>query len=380
MRLIPRIPLVALVAALVLSLASPASATTATKERQRRDAARAKRAQLAGRIDALKASDAELDRAVQAMDTQVRGEQARSDAAHQALQAAKAQESAANARLAETQAKVAAMRQQVMGRAIESYIHPSESKSSPIITETDLGEMSRRAALMNEVAGRDRETLDQLNATKGDLADDQQNAARARQLAEARRQLEDQTLSELRRAQADKERLQGALQARIKEYQDEADAVGAEETALSNLIRSKELPPPASRAVGSASNGRVSSAGLIWPVSGPVTSGFGYRWGRLHAGIDISCGIGTPVHAAKAGTVIFSGQMSGYGNVEVVDHGGGFSTLYAHLSRLGASEGTQVGQGQVIAYSGNTGHSTGPHLHFETRVGGNPQNPRQYLP
>src|SRR5436190_3421738 len=288
MRSIPRIPLIALVAALVLSLASPASATTATSERQRRDAARAKRAQLAGKIDALKASDADLDRAVAAMDAQVRGEQARSEAAHQALQSAKSQEVGANARLADTQAKVAAMRQQVEGRAIESYIHPNQDKSSPIITIDDLGEVSRRAALMNEVAGRDREALDLLNATKDDLANDQQTAARARQLAEARRQLEDQTLTELRRAQNDKERLQGALQARIKDYQSEADSVAAEETALSNLIRSKETPPPASRAPSGGSNGRVSAAGLIWPVSGPVTSPFGYRWGRLHAGVDVS--------------------------------------------------------------------------------------------
>ena len=96
--------------------------------------------------------------------------------------------------------------------------------------------------------------------------------------------------------------------------------------------------------------------------------------------MDIGVGIGTPIHAAKAGTVIFAGQMSGYGNVVIVDHGGGFSTLYAHQSRLAASEGQQVTQGQVIGYSGNTGHSTGPHVHFETRVNGNPQNPRQYLP
>src|SRR6185369_4742231 len=97
---------------------------------------------------------------------------------------------------------------------------------------------------------------------------------------------------------------------------------------LSSLIRSKETPARASRGGDDFNAGRVSGAGLIWPVHGPVTSGFGYRWGRLHAGIDIAVGVGTPIHAAKAGTVIFSGQMSGYGNVVIVDHGGGFSTLY----------------------------------------------------
>ena len=127
-------------------------------------------------------------------------------------------------------------------------------------------------------------------------------------------------------------------------------------------------------------SGRVSGAGLIWPVNAPVTSGFGYRWGRLHAGIDQGVGTGTPIRAAKAGTVIFSGSMSGYGNVVIIDHGGGFSTLYAHQSRIASSEGQRVSQGQTIGYVGSTGRSTGPHLHFETRVNGSAQNPRRYLP
>ena len=121
------------------------------------------------------------------------------------------------------------------------------------------------------------------------------------------------------------------------------------------------------------------SSSLIWPVRGPVTSGFGMRWGRMHQGIDISAGNGTPIHAAKAGTVTFAGTMSGYGNVVVITHSGGLSTLYAHQSRLAVSGGA-VSQGQVIGYVGSTGHSTGPHLHFETRVGGTPQNPMRYLP
>ncbi|MDP8993007.1 MAG: M23 family metallopeptidase, partial [Actinomycetota bacterium] len=124
----------------------------------------------------------------------------------------------------------------------------------------------------------------------------------------------------------------------------------------------------------------VSGMGLSWPLRGPVTSPFGSRWGRLHAGIDISGGTGTPIRAAKAGIVIFAGTMSGYGNVVIINHGGGFSTLYAHQSRLGTNDGASVGQGQVIGFVGSTGHSTGPHLHFETRVGGSPQNPMRYLP
>jgi murein DD-endopeptidase MepM/ murein hydrolase activator NlpD len=99
----------------------------------------------------------------------------------------------------------------------------------------------------------------------------------------------------------------------------------------------------------------------------------------MHQGIDISASSGTPIRAAKSGVVITAGTMGGYGNVVIVSHGGGFSTLYAHQSRLGSTQGQDVAQGQIIGYVGSTGHSTGPHLHFETRVNGTAQDPMRYL-
>jgi murein DD-endopeptidase MepM/ murein hydrolase activator NlpD len=122
-----------------------------------------------------------------------------------------------------------------------------------------------------------------------------------------------------------------------------------------------------------------SSSGLIWPVSGPVTSPFGYRWGRLHAGIDIGVPYGTPIHAAASGTVVLAGWNGGYGNYTCIDHGGGMATCYAHQSSYAVSSGAQVSQGQVIGYVGNTGHSFGAHLHFEVRINGNPVDPLGYL-
>jgi murein DD-endopeptidase MepM/ murein hydrolase activator NlpD len=100
----------------------------------------------------------------------------------------------------------------------------------------------------------------------------------------------------------------------------------------------------------------------------------------MHEGIDVGASTGTPIWAAKAGRVIHSGWMSGYGNVVVIDHGGGFTTVYAHQSRIAAGDGASVDRGQVIGYVGSTGRSTGPHLHFETRFGGSPRNPMNYLP
>jgi murein DD-endopeptidase MepM/ murein hydrolase activator NlpD len=375
MRKLLRIPVAALIALLVLGMASPVAAESASSARRKRDAARARKAELASKINELKASDTELDHAVSAINTQVGIQQSRLDAARQALDVAISQQTAANRRLAESQAKVAAMRTAVINRAIDAYVRP-HAEIQGTATAADIGEFSRRAAIIEQVTARDQDVLDQLRASQLDLARDRDTAARARDLANQRRDLELKSMSALEQAKHAKQRLQGALQDRINEYQHEA----AQETALSGLIRTKESSDRASRGDGSSVSGRVSGAGLIWPVGGPVTSPFGYRWGRLHAGIDIGCGYGAPIHAAKSGTVIFSGQMSGYGNVVIVDHGGGFSTLYAHQSRIAASDGQQVAQGQVLGYSGSTGHSTGPHLHFETRVDGNPQNPRQYLP
>ncbi len=125
-----------------------------------------------------------------------------------------------------------------------------------------------------------------------------------------------------------------------------------------------------------------SAAGFIWPVEGTVTSGFGYRWGRMHEGIDISVPEGTPIRAAADGTVILEQseyESGGYGNYTCVDHGGGLSTCYAHQSSFAVSTGASVNQGEVIGYSGNTGHSTGPHLHFEVRINGAPTDPLGYL-
>ena len=114
-------------------------------------------------------------------------------------------------------------------------------------------------------------------------------------------------------------------------------------------------------------------------MSGPITSGFGMRWGRMHEGIDIAGSSGTPIHAAAAGTVIVAGWSGGYGNLVVIDHGNGISTAYGHNSSLAVSVGQSVGQGSVIAGMGTTGHSTGVHCHFEVRVNGAATDPLGYL-
>jgi murein DD-endopeptidase MepM/ murein hydrolase activator NlpD len=149
----------------------------------------------------------------------------------------------------------------------------------------------------------------------------------------------------------------------------EANALAAEDAGIRGQLAAAQ----------GATDTVPSSQGLIWPVSGPVTSPFGYRWGRLHAGIDIGVGYGTPIHAAASGTVVLAGWTGGYGNYTCIDHGGGLATCYAHQSSYAVSSGAQVSQGQVIGYVGNTGHSFGAHLHFEVRINGAPVDPLGYL-
>lgn len=181
-------------------------------------------------------------------------------------------------------------------------------------------------------------------------------------------------------AESEKELKLGSLRQEKAEYVEEVESLEAESAALAAQIRAAQ--EQAAAAASSAETGPApapSPGGLAWPVSGPVTSGFGPRWGRMHEGIDIMVSTGTPVRASAAGTVIYAGWLGGYGLLVVVDHGGGLSTAYAHNSSLASGVGTVVAQGDVISYSGNTGNSTGPHVHFEVRVNGSAVDPMGYL-
>ena len=160
-----------------------------------------------------------------------------------------------------------------------------------------------------------------------------------------------------------------STRAQEREWIAEANTLAAEDARIRGQLAAAQ----------GAGDTTPSAQGLIWPVNGPVTSPFGYRWGRLHAGIDIGVPYGTPIHAAASGTVVLAAWTGGYGNYTCIDHGGGLATCYAHQSSYAVSAGAQVSQGEVIGYVGNTGHSFGAHLHFEVRINGTPVDPLGYL-
>jgi murein DD-endopeptidase MepM/ murein hydrolase activator NlpD len=148
--------------------------------------------------------------------------------------------------------------------------------------------------------------------------------------------------------------------------------------------RTNVIPAPIQQrvATGSSYGSEQIAANFVWPTRGTLSSSYGRRWGRMHQGIDIAGPIGTPVVAAADGVVVSSSyQGGGYGNVIDIQHSDGSMTRYGHNNRLIASVGQNVKQGQHVADMGNTGRSTGPHLHFEIHPGGGSAvNPLAYLP
>jgi len=148
------------------------------------------------------------------------------------------------------------------------------------------------------------------------------------------------------------------------------------------IIGEKVIKEPVTQIVAKGTKAEVAFRGsgrFIWPVVGQITSPFGKRGKEFHSGIDIAQSKGTPVYASNSGTVTFAGWSGGYGNLVIINHGGGIETYYAHNSAITVSVGQQVEKGQQIAKVGSTGRSTGSHVHFEIRINGSPVNPLNYL-
>lgn len=366
----PKVGAIALIAVLVALVPARAIAQPSDDKPSKKVAA-------AAQLDALKADDVKLDAAVRTLDAGIIEQSNVTDAARRAAAAADAAVGSAQARLAATEKRMGNLKQKAVEVAVMAYVHPANDSIVELMKVNDLAQASRRQALMSQVVQVDRDVLGQLRAVRQDQQAEQANLLALRDEAQGRREEAVQKLSALQALRDDQARLKSALDVRIAQFTAEVNALAREESNIQGLIRVRELT---GESVDGTPSPAKSASGLIWPVPGAVTSPFGPRWGSMHTGIDIDSGAGVPIKAAKAGTVIMAAWYGGYGNCVIIDHGGGFSTLYAHQSSVAVSEGQSVGQGTVVGYVGGTGNVTGPHLHFETRVGGSPQNPVNFLP
>ena len=268
-------------------------------------------------------------------------------------------------------------------RLVAIYQSGNLSTVDVLLNSSNFSELVSRLDYAQELAAQDERIAESVGRAKDRIQVQQKNttitrkkifavaqavAARARQTRQVRDQLvaHENALSGTR---ADRRDALASVQQEKEEYLHEVEALAAVSASLASRIQTSQ----------SSSSVVQSSSGLVWPVSGPVTSGYGWRWGRMHEGIDIAVPTGTPVVAAASGQVIVAGWMGGYGNLVVIDHGGGLATAYGHNSSFAVGSGSTVSQGQTIAYAGSTGNSTGPHVHFEVRVNGSPVDPLGYL-
>jgi murein DD-endopeptidase MepM/ murein hydrolase activator NlpD len=298
----------------------------------------------------------------------------------------------------ERQYAVALKRLELRIRAI--YTSDTPDALSFALGSSSFSDLLDTIELMNRIGRQDKRIAITVKRTTRELAHARAETRRDRTAAVKEARAVEQRTAEQRavrdRLVASRDALVAARSAKetalasVQEDQEtfiaEVEALQAQSAALAAKIAAAQAAAARAAAVPSPEEGSStasapvpSASGFAWPVSGPVTSGFGARWGRMHEGIDIAVPSGTPVHAAAAGTVIHAGWLGGYGNLVVVDHGNGISTAYAHNTSIAVAVGQQVAQGEVLAYSGNTGNSTGPHVHFEVRVNGGAVDPMGYL-
>lgn len=401
--------LVLVLAAAAVSIA-PAGATS--PEEERLEATRAKIAEVRAELDAARnqevrdaASLAEAERQLAVV----------TDALAAAEQAALRQRQAvdrAKEKLASLEQQEAQQRDAMAARAVTIYKQGGAANLTSILGSDTPADALRRTAFVDVVNRADQRSFEQVNITATAVEAQRkqlavEEAALAR-VAEQKRQI----AAEAEVVRDERSLVLAATSGRVDELQSQethleaesrelaaiarraareeaaaraaaaATAQAAEEAAAQEaaVAQAAPAPPAAAPAPAAAPSAAASGGGWTWPAAGPVTSDYGYRWGRLHSGTDIGAPSGAPVVAARAGVVSYAGSMSGYGNIVMIDHGGGISTAYAHQSAIYVSTGSSVGAGQQIGAVGSTGNSTGPHLHFEVRINGNPQDPRGYLP
>lgn len=250
-----------------------------------------------------------------------------------------------------------------------------------ILNSKNVSELISNMSFMQKIYSSDKAAISSVKKDQAKLESIEQRLKEEEKTLSAKKQ-------ESIEAKKSLEEERAVIEKKLKQYQAEAEQIGNEIASAQAALEAKVQEADQSSSQGGSNPSADSTSGynggtgqVGWPVRGSISSGFGWRsFGDFHTGIDIPVPTGTPVHAADSGTVLLTGYMRhGYGNYLTIYHGNGISTLYAHNSSLAVSQGQSVSKGQVVAYSGSTGWSTGPHCHFEVRINGSPVNPLRYL-
>jgi murein DD-endopeptidase MepM/ murein hydrolase activator NlpD len=290
-------------------------------------------------------------------------------------------------RLARLRERLAEARVELANRLVQIYKEDSPDVVTVVLEADGFADLLERTEFLQRTSAQDariisrvRDAKAEATATAARLDRLEKRAekvaaaieAEVTQVVEVKGQLVERRES-YASTRADKTQLLANTRADRKDLEGHLVALERDQAAVLARLRGSSGGP------GVAGPIKQGSGSLIWPVNGSISSPFGPRWGRLHAGIDIPAPSGTAIRAADGGNVVIAGWTGGYGNYTCIQHGGSLSTCYAHQSSIGVSVGQSVSQGQVIGGVGNTGNSFGDHLHFEVRVGGSPVDPLGYL-
>ncbi|MDQ3940763.1 MAG: peptidoglycan DD-metalloendopeptidase family protein, partial [Actinomycetota bacterium] len=303
-------------------------------------------------IDDLRQEVSRLDTEIAEISSKVRSVQARIDA---------------------TQAEIDKIKDVATDQAVMLYKTGATDTLDALLSSRSLTELNDRIELLGVASEKNTNALIRYGRLRVTIEAEHRELFQIKTDLEAARATQKNTLAKLDKAYEEHAANLAALEKKLGKEHAHEEILARQEARIERDI----LAAQAGRAV--AARG-ISAGGFIWPLAGSITSYYGPRWGRMHTGIDIDGSSGQPIVASKAGRVIVASYYGGYGNAVVVDHGGGVSTLYAHMSRFGVSNGQEISQGQVVGYVGCTGSCTGDHLHFEVRVNGSPVNPLDYLP
>ncbi len=295
--------------------------------------------------------------------------------------------------LAEAQKRLEGRESVFYKRVRDIYINGRLSYLDVVIGSKDFSDFANRLEVLKRIIDSDITLINEIKKERAEIEAHKQKleADRAKLVELEKAALAKQAEIEQKKAERNVV-LQKAQNDRATAMQ-AIEELNASSAQVSAMLKERQAARAAAAAAATQSSGGqgasdnwVQGTGQLgWPVSGEITSPYGYRvhpiWGTTiyHSGIDIGVDEGTPVHAADGGVVVWSGWMGGYGYAVVIDHGNGLSTLYGHNSELAVDEGQSVAKGQVISYAGSTGNSTGPHVHFEVRVNGDPVDPMGYL-
>jgi murein DD-endopeptidase MepM/ murein hydrolase activator NlpD len=384
-----RLVLASLIAALttLAALNTPASADPASDlaaTRARIAANKAKEGVLSTTIAKLNGRVRALTRQVATLRNREAAVQDDLDRKQAQLQTAQTELRRERAHLAELRARLKRAIGVLEQRLIAIYEAGTPDVVTVILSSDGFDDLIDRTEYLNRIqngdsalVGRVRELRNETERLVAHLTDVEARIHKARDQIAAQRAALARTRGMLQTQQGALSSARSAKQSALGSIHQETERLEQHEIELEGRVRS--FLGSSTGIALPAGPVRNAGGGFIWPVNGPVVSGFGMRWGRLHAGIDIAAGTGTGIRAAKGGVVALASPYGGYGNYTCINHGGGLATCYAHQTSIGVSSGQSVSQGQVIGTVGCTGHCFGPHLHFEVRVNGVPQDPMGYL-